>query len=223
MQEEIAPSQDGAAPFTLREAATVLGVSLNTLRRRIANGQVRAEQVERPQGFVWHVHLDNVPAQEHHSNGTMQQDRPGTVQEHGAETVQEDGPGTVQHPSTGLAQAEAMAAYTRSILEPLVMRMAEQEGTIREQSEQIGTLAERLAHVEQDRERLAAALAAAEDIVVAAHIAQQPQEAPTAPSPATPSTDAQRPRWHALWPLLTFWTAAALVVVVIGVLLFWPR
>jgi hypothetical protein len=39
-----------------------------------------------------------------------------------------------------LARAEAMAAYTRSILEPLVTRLAEQEATIRGQAETIGTL-----------------------------------------------------------------------------------
>jgi hypothetical protein len=36
-----------------------------------------------------------------------------------------------------------------------------------------------------------------------------------------PPTDAPKSRWHDLWPLLTFWTAVALVVVV--ALLFWPR
>jgi excisionase family DNA binding protein len=55
---QAAPSQHPATAFTLQEAAAILGVSLNTLRRRIDAGQVRAERVERPQGHVWRVYLD---------------------------------------------------------------------------------------------------------------------------------------------------------------------
>jgi hypothetical protein len=45
-------------------------------------------------------------------------------------------------------RAEAMAAYTRSLLEPLVNRLAEQEVIIRDQAETIGSLRERLAVAE---------------------------------------------------------------------------
>jgi len=58
MQDATAGSQDApTAGYSLQEAATLLGIGVNTLRRRIAAGQVRAEQVERPQGYVWRVYL----------------------------------------------------------------------------------------------------------------------------------------------------------------------
>jgi hypothetical protein len=142
MQDQPAPFQDGATPFTLREAAEVLGISLNTLRRRIAAGQVQAERVQRPQGHVWQIYLHGADTQEHRASSTVQQ----------------DGAGTVQQPPQALAQAEAMAAYTRSILEPLVVRMAEQEGTIREQAETIGRQSERVAELESRNGHLSAEL-----------------------------------------------------------------
>ena len=42
----------------IQEAATLLGVSESTLRRRLRSGQVNAHQVETPQGFKWWVDLD---------------------------------------------------------------------------------------------------------------------------------------------------------------------
>jgi excisionase family DNA binding protein len=57
-----ATSQDGATAYTLHESAQLLGVSLGTIRRRIARGELRAERVHRPQGHVWQVWLE--PAQD---------------------------------------------------------------------------------------------------------------------------------------------------------------
>ena len=57
-------------------------------------------------------------------------------------------PGTLPQPPTALVQAEAMAAYTRSLLEPMVAHVAELEGTIRTQAEVLGQLRERLATAE---------------------------------------------------------------------------
>src|SRR5688500_12856491 len=114
MQDQPALSQDRATAFTLREAAEVLGISLNTLRRRIAAGQVQAENVHRPQGHVWQIYWHGAPTQEHRAPDTMQ----------------EDGAGTVQPSPPALAQAEAMAAYTRSLLEPLVQTIERQAETI---------------------------------------------------------------------------------------------
>ncbi len=42
----------------IQEAATLLGVSESTLRRRVRSGQVNAQQVETPQGFKWWVDVD---------------------------------------------------------------------------------------------------------------------------------------------------------------------
>ena len=42
----------------IQEAATLLGVSESTLRRRLRAGQVAARQVSTPQGFKWLVDVD---------------------------------------------------------------------------------------------------------------------------------------------------------------------
>lgn len=42
----------------IKEAATMLGVSQDTIRRRLRRGTLKGEQVERPQGFTWAVHIE---------------------------------------------------------------------------------------------------------------------------------------------------------------------
>src|SRR5215217_7666079 len=103
------PSQHGPTVFALREAAAALGISRNTLRRRIAAGQIRAEQVQRPQGFVWQVYLDGLHGSHQGSNGTVQPDDPWTVPEGSTVT-----PPPSNGPGSDLMRAEAMATYTRS-------------------------------------------------------------------------------------------------------------
>jgi hypothetical protein len=113
----------------MQDAAAILGISLNTLRRRIDAGQVKAEQVQRPQGYVWRVYLDSV-----------QQHPPEAPAQHADSTLHQDAASTLPQPPTGLAQAEAMAAYTRSVLEPLVQALEHANGQIAWQAEAIGTL-----------------------------------------------------------------------------------
>lgn len=47
--------------ISVEEAARVLGVSINTIRRRIKQGKLSAEQVARPQGYCYRVHLSGAP------------------------------------------------------------------------------------------------------------------------------------------------------------------
>jgi hypothetical protein len=42
---------------SIDEAARLLGVSQDTIRRRIRNGELKAHQEARPQGFIWRVTL----------------------------------------------------------------------------------------------------------------------------------------------------------------------
>ena len=42
---------------SVMEAATHLGVSTDTIRRRIRNGELQARQEPTPQGYVWRVEL----------------------------------------------------------------------------------------------------------------------------------------------------------------------
>src|SRR5215213_6946498 len=78
MHDAAAPSRDASPAFTLRQAAAVLGISLNTLRKRIADGQVRAERVERPQGHVWRVYVDGADRSIDPPDDMLHQDGAGT-------------------------------------------------------------------------------------------------------------------------------------------------
>jgi hypothetical protein len=53
-----------AAGYSFAEACAMPGISAHTLRKRIRDGLIRAERVERPQGYAWVVHLERagVPA-----------------------------------------------------------------------------------------------------------------------------------------------------------------
>ena len=201
MDDRAASTLHPPTAFTLQEAAGILGVSLNTLRRRIEAGQVRAERVERPQGHVWRVHLD----------GVQDADRPAG--QNAAGTLPQDAPSTLQQTPAELMRAEAMAAYTRSILEPLVARLAEQEAVIRDQAEQVGSLRARL---DQAREQLRALEApkshqshqgsretaeAPNPTAESSDPPSDPQPAPT-PTPIPPDEDGRRPWWSRWWPAI---------------------
>jgi hypothetical protein len=49
---------------SVMEAATHLGVSTDTVRRRIRNGELQARQEPTPQGYVWRVELPEEAALE---------------------------------------------------------------------------------------------------------------------------------------------------------------
>ena len=142
--------------LTVAEAAVALGVSVNTIRRWIKDGRVRSERVGTLTGYAYRVFPEGVPINGTHTgNGTHS----GTDQ-------------PVSDPSVTVAlethRAEAIAVYTRTLLEPLVARLAEQETTIRDQAETIGGLTAQVgnrerelvrqgAELEQARAKLAAA------------------------------------------------------------------
>ncbi len=50
--------------ISIDEAARLLGVSQDTVRRRIRNGELEAHQVARPQGYTWRVDFPDEPANE---------------------------------------------------------------------------------------------------------------------------------------------------------------
>jgi len=51
---------------SIREAAERLGISPDTIRRRLRNGTLKGEQEETPQGFRWRVQVNT---NGHNSNG----------------------------------------------------------------------------------------------------------------------------------------------------------
>jgi len=195
-----APTLHPPDGYSLQDAASIIGVSLNTLRKRIASGQVNAERVQRPQGHVWRVYLDRPhPA-------TLHADQDATL--HAAAPSNR-----VQHPATpGMVQAEAMAAYTRSILVPLVESL--ERAQVR-----IGELENLNGRQSAELERAAStviALSSELDTLKTAQTPVAPQPEPDPPSLApTPTV----PLWRRLWPLVL----ALLAVVLSIALLAWPR
>ena len=58
---------------SIDEAARLLGVSQDTIRRRIRNGELKAQQEARPQGYIWRVLLPDEepePEGQHHVGDT---------------------------------------------------------------------------------------------------------------------------------------------------------
>lgn len=218
---------------SIHEAAVMLGVSPTTVRRWVANGKLRSQRFDRPQGevvrvFVGPEKIETAPvAREQIPELQVPTDVPPRADE--------------QAPASS-----AMAVWSEAFLVPLVNHMAEQEATIRAQAEKLGrlgaeleaTAAESIAlKVRESRhlteletlraelERAASALVAMDDERAPARAPGVPTAAPGEPAATIPPNGAPKSRWHALWPLLTFWTLAAVVLAVVlaGALLAWLR
>src|SRR5688572_11968887 len=102
-------------PSTLSEAARILGVSESTVRRLVKAGKLEAERVLRPQGHVWMV---MVPA----PSMDPPEDPPRWI---GASPA---------NPPEQPAASPALAAWMRSVLEPLAAEL----GTSRQRIEDLG-------------------------------------------------------------------------------------
>ncbi len=188
---QAAPSRHPATSCTLQEAAAVLGVSLNTLRRKIRSGEVAAERVRRPQGYVWRVELP--------------EDQPAGQQSAG--TLPLEAPGTLQQQAPDLQRAEAMASYSRALLEPLVARLAEQEQIIREQAEDLGRLRAELEHAREGPTARHQTATDARGTAEGPDPPSEPPEPPSAPSPAPapipPQPNGGSPWWRRWWVAIT--------------------
>ena len=114
----------------MSEAAGILGVSTQTVRRMVKRGRLEGQRVHRPQGSAFLVSL---PAED----GAGDTDATATQQPAGnvSRSKRQEQAGT----------PELMAAWSETFLGPIMARMAEQETTIREQAETIGREAAELA------------------------------------------------------------------------------
>ena len=139
-----ASHREGFQPATLPEAARLLGVSESTVRRMVKAGRLESERVLRPQGHVWMV---MVPL-------------PSTV-----------GPAGSRQPSTKEGEhpsgSDALGAWTRSVLEPLVAELSlmrqsneRQAQQLIGQAEMIGSLTEQVDGRERELDRSSAEIAA---------------------------------------------------------------
>ena len=91
--------------------------------------------------------------------------------------MQQDAAGTLPQPPADLSRAEAMAAYTRSVIEPLVAVLERSQARVSELERENGTLAERLAGLERVRDAAMAHAAELEQRLEAA-AARPPEPEP---------------------------------------------
>ena len=127
--------------LSIHEAAVILGVSPNTVRRRVAAGSLRSERIARPQGEVIRVYLDQMPGE------VPKQVPPNGV----PRDVPTEVPPTSQAQVPDTTRAEAMAALISAsiapVLAPLVAELAASRqanerlaGQVARQAETIGEL-----------------------------------------------------------------------------------
>lgn len=59
------------AGLSIKDAARVLGVSVNTVRARIKSGELAAEKVKGPTNEQWRVFIGNLPASSHQVDSNL--------------------------------------------------------------------------------------------------------------------------------------------------------
>ena len=112
--------------LSIQEAAVILGVSPNTVRRWCANGKLHSERLPRPQGETIRVYLEGSALGTSH----------GTSRE-----VPDDMPyGNVPQVPTELQRAGALADYSAQLLAPVVAELAESRRQLVTQAEEVGRL-----------------------------------------------------------------------------------
>src|SRR5437763_16338762 len=102
----------GTSPpgLSIHEAAVMLGVSPNTVRRWCASGRLRSERVKRPQGEMIRVYLDDERAE------VPEQVPPGEVPE---DVPIEVPPTSQQQVPAEQTRADAMAALISASIVPV--------------------------------------------------------------------------------------------------------
>jgi hypothetical protein len=181
------------AGYSLQDAAVLLGVSVNTLRQRIRAGQVQAERVQRPQGYVWQVYVETL----------QPPDSPGS------DPPIQEAPSRLQQPQQ-LAQADALATLIQATLTPIIAPLVGELAASRQALErQAGELRE----LEREVGRVSALLDSARAQI-------RTLTAPTASQSVEPATEPSvlflRRRWLWVAVLIAF-------VVLTTWLLAWPR
>ena len=185
--------------ISVPEAAEQLGVSVATVRRRIRDGSLRAERVQRPQGVAYVVLLGSDHGTDHDRSDSDQQ--VGTT----ARLNQSAQP----------APAEAIAAMIQATLTPIIAPLVGELAASRQVNErltdQLMSQADTIAELREERGRLSTALAAErEKSSLEAWTAAQVLQEPSTPL---------RRLWARWWPIL----AGLVALVAAVVLLAWPR
>lgn len=167
------------------EAAQMLGLSVATVRRRIRDGSLQAERVQRPQGIAYAVLLPIDHGTDH--------DRPTTDHQVGT---------TARLNQSGPPAAEAITAMLQATLTPIIGPLVVELAAVRQVSEaradQLVQQAEVIGRVTAERD---AAVAAHASILAA-------QSTPASSEPAVPV-------WRRIWPLLLVAAGAVLLMLLV--------
>jgi len=189
---------------TVSEAADILGVSTQTVRRMIRRGQLEGERVHRAQGSAYVV---SIPA-------------PNTAGDMDATATQQPAPNVSRSNATDQPPAaEAMVSLIQTtiatVLGPLVAELTASRQTNERQAEQLRTL-------ERENGRQAAELDAARATIAGL---TERLERPTAPESSLEASGGpesagttQEPPLVRLRPLLPWVLAALAIVVAVGLL-----
>jgi excisionase family DNA binding protein len=180
------------------EAACILGVSTQTVRRMLRRGQLEGERVHRAQGSAYVVKLpvDNTAGD---TDATATQQPAGNVSRANA---------TAQR-----APAEAIAAMIQATLTPVIAPLVGELAATRQVAER---RADAIAELREERGRLTAELErAASTVVMLGEELDALKAAQASPMASTPG----RRSWGRWWPL---WAILAALVVA-GLLLAWPH
>ena len=209
MEDPTGTSRPG---LSIHEAAVLLGVSPNTVRRRVAAGSLRSERIPRPQGEVIRVYLDR-------ASEVPKQVPPEVV----PGDVPNEVPLTYQMQVPDIVRAEAMASLISAsiapVLAPLVAQLEADRQAIERQGETIRDQAERLGRQATELERaasIAVELGDELEIVKAENRALVARTEARSVEPTTESPPLRSSSTTWLTPQ-RFWLIAALVLVLIGV------
>jgi hypothetical protein len=204
----LAPGSAGDGGLTVAQVAQQLGISTDAVRRRLKAGELSGHQRPTKHGPTWCVHPDEPPGLRDGPATVPPTVAPGT--RNGSATV---APGSApmenvdEPPDTGsgmaLLQAEAMAAYTRSVLEPLVAALERSEGRVAELERENGRQSAEL-------ERAASIAVKLSDELEALKSARASTGGRTAPESPDPATESSAPRWRPRMP----WLPAVTMLVV---------
>ena len=133
----------GTRWYTLAEAAPILGVSVDTVRRRVKRGQLEARQVHTQHGPTWEVFIGSRPPD---AQADAYAPAEGAAQ--GAEGVED--------------RSQAMATWAASLLVPIAAELGEARQTIERQAGEVADLREQRGRMAAELERAASGLVAAD-------------------------------------------------------------
>lgn len=139
------------AAYSFAQACAILNVAPATLRKRIRDGSVRAQRVERPQGYSWLVFLEGVPA---NLTSSVTSNEAADVPSH--QTSKQPAADPVDGQQLALALAPLVEASVSAAVAPLRAELTDVRALLSERDQEVGQLRAVLAHVLEDRSRSAA-------------------------------------------------------------------